>query len=53
MMRSECVWAFGEGSNFQLEGLKIEFSRRRSSLTQTFVESCIDFEVAHLPILMV
>jgi len=25
MMRSEFVWAFGEGSNFQLEGLKIEF----------------------------
>jgi len=25
MMGSECVWAFGEGSNFQLEGLKIEF----------------------------
>ena len=53
MMRSECVWAFGEGSNFQLEGLKIEFSRRRSSLTQTFVESFVDFEVAHLSVLMV
>jgi len=24
-MGSECVWAFEEGSNFQLEGLKIEF----------------------------
>ena len=24
------------------------FSSRRSSLTQTFVESCVEFEVAHL-----
>jgi len=43
-------------SNFQLECLKIEFrafSSRRSSLTQTFVISCVDFEVAHLSILMV
>jgi len=49
-MRSECVWAFGEGSNFQLQGLKLSFkvfSSRRSSLTPTFVESCADFEVAH------
>jgi len=29
------------------------FSSRRSSLTQTFVKSCVDFEVAHLPVLMV
>ena len=29
------------------------FSSRRSSLTQTFVESCVDFEGAHLSILMV
>ena len=28
------------------------FSSRKSSLTQTFVESCVDFEVAHLSILM-
>ena len=27
--------------------------RRRSSLTQTSVESCVDFEVAHLSVLMV
>jgi len=26
---------------------------RKSSLTQTFVESCVDFEVAHLSVLMV
>ena len=26
------------------------FSSRRSSLTQTFVESCVDFEVADLSI---
>ena len=25
MVGSECVWGLGEGSNFQLEGLKIEF----------------------------
>jgi len=29
------------------------FSSRRSSLTQTFVKSCVDFEVAHLSVLMV
>ena len=29
------------------------FSSRRSSLTQIFVESCLDFEVAHLSVLMV
>ena len=28
-------------------------SSRRSGLTQTFVESCLDFEVAHLSVLMV
>jgi len=28
------------------------FSSRRSSLTQIFVESCVDFEVAHLSVLM-
>ena len=28
-------------------------NRIRSSLTQTFVESCVDFEVAHLSVLMV
>jgi len=53
------VWAFGEGSNFQLVGLKIEFYVLRyfqaegASLTQTFVESCVGFEIAHLSILMV
>ena len=29
------------------------FSSSRSSLTQTFVESGLDFEVAHLSVLMV
>ena len=58
MMGSECVWGLGEGSNFQLvrgpQKLSFRaFSSRRSSLTQTFVESCVDFdEVAHLFVLM-
>ena len=29
------------------------FSSGRSSLAQTFVESCVDFEVAHLSVLMI
>ena len=29
------------------------FSSRRSSLTETFLESCIDFEVTHLSALVV
>jgi len=29
------------------------FSSRRSSLTQPFVESCVDFEVAYLSVVMV
>ena len=43
------------GFNFQLEGLKSfkAFSSGRSSLAQTFVESCVDFEVAHLSVLMI
>ena len=49
--------AFGEGSNFQLvRSSKLSFkafSNRRSSLIQTFVESCVDFEVAHLSVFMV
>jgi len=58
MMGSECVGAFGKGSNFQLlrgpQKLSFKaFSSSRSSLTQTFVESCVDFEVAHLSVLMV
>ena len=55
MMRSECVWAFGEGSNFRgPQKLSFKaFSSKRSSLTQTFVESCVDFEVADLSVLMV
>jgi len=28
------------------------FSSRTSSLTQTFVESCVDFEVAYLSVLL-
>ena len=48
----------GEGSNCQLpvvRGLQSfrAFSSRRSSLIQTIVESCVDFEVAHLSVLMV
>jgi len=31
----------------------MEFSSRRSSLTQTFVESCVNFELAHLSVLMI
>ena len=55
---SVCVGSLGEGSNFQLvrgpQKLSFRaFSSRRSSLTQTFVESCVDFEVAHLSALMV
>jgi len=47
-----------ESSNFQLvrgpQKLSLEaFSSRGSSLTQTFVESCVDFKVAYLSILMV
>jgi len=43
----------GEGSNFQLvrgpQKLSSRvFSSRRSSLSQIFVGSCVDFEVAHL-----
>ena len=58
MMGSECVWGLGEGSNFQLvrgpQKLSFRaFSSRRSSLTQIFVESCVDFEVAHLSVLVV
>ena len=29
------------------------FSGGRSSLGQTFIESCVDFEVAHLSVLMI
>ena len=29
------------------------FSSRRSSLTLSFVESCVDFEVAYLSVLMI
>ena len=46
MMGSEYGWVLGEGSNFQSDGLNIEFYSRRNSLTQAFVESCVDFEVA-------
>ena len=58
MMQSQCVWTLGEGSNFQLvrgpQKLSFRiFPSRRSSLTQMFVGSCVDFEVAHYSILMV
>jgi len=45
MMGSECVWALGEGSNFQLV-TKLSF-KAFSSLT-----SCVDFEVVHLSVRM-
>jgi len=48
MMGSECVWTLGEGSKFQLEGLKLSFkafSSKSSSLTQTFVETSKFFMV--------
>ena len=32
---------------------RVQIFSRRSGLTQTFVESCVDFEVAHLSVLMV
>ena len=49
--KGECGWVLGEGLNFQLEGLRSwvlgHFPNRRSTLTRNFVESCVDFEVAH------
>ena len=58
MMGSECVRGLGEGSKFSVSqrATKLNFrafSSRRSSLTQPFVESCVDIEVAHLSILMI
>jgi len=58
MVGSECEGGLGEGSTFQLVRgpQKLSFralSSRRSSLTQIFVESCVDFEVAHLSAFMV
>ena len=57
MMGSESVGSLGEGSNFQLvrvpQKLSFRAFSRRSSLTQTFVESRVDVEVAHLSVLMV
>jgi len=41
---------------FSLRASKLSFrafSSRRSSLIQVFVGSCVDFEVAHLSVLMV
>ena len=50
MMGSECVWGLVEGSNFQLVRgpLLRHFQAERSSLTQTFIKNCVDFEIAHL-----
>ena len=50
--KGQCGWVLGEGLNFQLvkgpQKLSFRlFSNRRSTLTWTFVESCVDFEVAH------
>ena len=58
IMQSQCVGTLGEGSNFQLvrgtQKLSFRsFPSRRSSLTQMFVGSCVDFEVSHLSVLMV
>ena len=42
-----CVCVYAKKN---IEGVKIEFrafSSRRSSLTQTIVKSCVDFEVIH------
>ena len=52
------MWGLREDSNFQLVSRPQKlsfwvFSSRRSSLTQIFVESCVDFEVASLSVLMV
>ena len=44
MVGSVCVWA----SKLSFKA----FLSRRSSLTQTFVESCVDFEVAHLSVII-
>ena len=50
MTGSECV---GPWRGFKFSVSFRAFSSRRNSLTQTFVESCIDFKVAHLSIFMV
>ena len=51
--KGQCGWVLGEGLNFQLHVVKgpqrmsfRPFSKGRSTLTQTFLESCVDFEVA-------
>ena len=47
----ECGLGLGEGSDFQASELSfVASSSRRGSLMQTFVETCVDFEVAHLAI---
>jgi len=59
MMGSECVWALGEDSNFELVRgpwnwiLRHFQAEGACSLTQTFAESCVDLEAAHLSVLMV
>ena len=50
------MWAHREGSNFQLvrrPQLSFRAFSSRSSLTKTFVESCVHSKVAHSSILMV
>ena len=44
---------FSELDASKIEFQGINFSSKRSSLKQTFVEHCVDFEVAHLSVLMV
>ena len=36
-----------EGLKFELHGI----FKQKNSLTQTFAESCVDFEIAHLSVL--
>ena len=46
-------WGASNGPVQLVRGPQIWVSSRRSSLTQPFVESCVDFEVAHLSVVMV
>ena len=48
--QTRCRWRVSERTSNSVEFQG--FSSRRSSLTQTFVESCVYFEVSHLSILV-
>jgi len=43
-------FGLGEGSKFQLVGgpQKIEFYKQKEQFDPNFLETCVDFEVAHL-----